>query len=66
MSDIVVLKTVVIIYKAYNNSLPINIQKLFTLHDSVYMTRQCLKTMCTHQAKKYENIGLRCKTMEFT
>ena len=51
------LKTAEIMYKAYNNSLPNNIQKLFVLYDSMYLTRQkfvfkqkyaCtnLKTMC--------------------
>ena len=51
------LKTVEIMYKAFNNSLPNNKEKLFVLCDPIYMTRQnCvfkqryartnLKTMC--------------------
>ena len=39
--DIVELKTAVIMYKAYNSSLPMNLQKLFILYDSIYLTRQC-------------------------
>ena len=46
------LKTAVIVYKAYNNSLPMIIQKLFTLYDSVCsifkekFARTNLKSMC--------------------
>ena len=38
--EVTIIKTAVIMYM-YKNSLPMNIQKLFTLYDSVYMTRQC-------------------------
>ena len=57
LPDMVKLKTADIMYKAFNNSLPNNTQKLFVLYDPIYMTRQnCvfkqkhahtnLKTMC--------------------
>ena len=59
MPGIVELKTAVTMYmyKAYYDSLAMNIQKLFTLYNSVYKTRQCsifknkfvrthLKSMC--------------------
>ena len=57
--DIVELETAVIMYKAYNNSLPMNIHKLFTLYVSVYMTRQysILKKICMYQSKKYVYIS---------
>ena len=38
--DVTTIKTAVIMYM-YKNALPMNIQKLFTLCDSVYTTRQC-------------------------
>ena len=57
LTDMLKLKTAEIMYKAFNYSLPNNIQKLFALYDPIYMTRQkcvfkqkygCtnLKTMC--------------------
>ena len=38
--DIVEIRTAVILYKANNNLLPVNIQFFFTLYKSVYETRQ--------------------------
>ena len=38
--DIVEIRTALIMYKANNNWLPANIQKLFTLYKSVDVTRQ--------------------------
>ena len=38
--DIVEIRTALIMYKANNILLPVNIQKLFTLYKSVYVTRQ--------------------------
>ena len=38
--DIVEIRTALIMYKANNNLLPVNIQKLLTLYKSVYVTRQ--------------------------
>ena len=40
VQDIVEIQTALIMYKANNNLLPVNIQKLFTLYKSVYVTRQ--------------------------
>ena len=39
VQDIVELGTALIMYKANNNLLPVNIQTLFTLYKSVYLTR---------------------------
>ena len=40
VQDIVEIRTALIMYKANSNLLPVNIQKLFTLYKSVYVTRQ--------------------------
>ena len=40
VQDIVEIRTALIMYKANNNLLPVNIQKLFILYKSVYITRQ--------------------------
>ena len=40
VQDIVEIRTALIMYKANDNLLPVNIQKLFTLYKSVYVTRQ--------------------------
>ena len=38
LPDMLKLKTAEVMYKAFNNSLPNNIQKLFILYDPIYMT----------------------------
>ena len=40
LPDMVRLKTFEIMYKAFNNSLANNIQKIFVLYDPIYMTPQ--------------------------
>ena len=40
VTDIVEIRTALIMYKANSNLLPVNIQKMFTLDKSVYVTRQ--------------------------
>ena len=44
--DMVKQKTAEIMYKAFNNSLPNNMQKLFVLYDTIYTTR--LKCVFKH------------------
>ena len=43
LPDMVKLKTVESMYKAFNNSLPNKIQKLFVLYDPIYdLTKLCI------------------------
>ena len=55
--DIVELKTAIIMFKAFHNLLPLNVQQFFSIYESVYSTRQecnfiqkyartSLKSMC--------------------
>ena len=55
--DIVELKTAIVMFKAFHNLLPLNIQQFFSIYESVYLTRhKCnfiqkyartsLKSMC--------------------
>ena len=55
--DLVELKTAIIMFKAFNNILPLNVPQFFSIYKSVYSTRQecnfiqkyariSLKSMC--------------------
>ena len=38
--DIVESKTAIIMFKAFHNLLPLNVQQFFSIYESVYSTRQ--------------------------
>ena len=40
LPDVVKLKTPIIMFKAFHNLLPVNVQQLFSIYESVYTTRQ--------------------------
>ena len=40
ISDVVKLKTAIIMFKAFHNLLPVNVQQLFSIYESAYTTRQ--------------------------
>ena len=40
LPDVVKLKTAIIMFKAFHNLLPVNVQQLFSIYESAYTTRQ--------------------------
>ena len=40
LPDVVKLKTAIIMFKAFHNVLPVNVQQFFSIYESAYTTRQ--------------------------
>ena len=66
LPDVEKLKTAIIMFKAFHNVLPVNVQQLFSMYESAYTTRHNCKFKHYYSRTTLKGIYYRGKTVEFT